>query len=166
MQALKRAMLEVKKSPIHGYGVFAVQDIARGDVIEEAPMLLPTIYDKRLSNYYFEFLEKSAIVLGYGCLYNHSPQPNADYDYDQEKRLCIMTANRPIKSGEEIFIHYGENWFAERKLRLRKPSPWFTVRHAFSSKTIWWRMLLALIVLVGLVKLDILTILKILQNTP
>jgi hypothetical protein len=62
-----------------------------------------------LNNYWFEFREnKRAFALGYGSLYNHSYEPNAAYDLTTDG-LIIITAIKPIKKGEEIFVNYNGN---------------------------------------------------------
>lgn len=50
--ALYRSNLIVKKSPVHGYGVFAGADFEKGDVIEECYAVLLE-GDDYISNYVF-----------------------------------------------------------------------------------------------------------------
>lgn len=106
--------------PGAGRGVFASADIKADEVIENCPIL---IFDKAddahlaktlLMNYVFDYTGRaSMLALGYGSLYNHHINPNAKYELEEyegapeyENELCI-TALRPIKKGEEIFINYG-----------------------------------------------------------
>lgn len=114
----------VKKSPIHGYGVFAAQDLAANQVIEECHVLFYDTDKDPLSNYAFSFLEKHAIPLGFGCIYNHSDQPNVQYDLDPKRQLVLFTTLRPLPAGEELLISYGKHWFAARKLRPRTAGLW------------------------------------------
>lgn len=121
---LSTCRLIVKKSPIHGYGVFADQDIQAGDLIEECYALIRNDDDNLYGNYYFRTPEnnKHAIALGNGSLYNHSPIPNANYHFDMECSLIIFHANQAIKKGEEICISYGTDWFSSRNMKAKDPS--------------------------------------------
>ena len=112
--------IQVKQSPIHRWGVFAIKDIAKGEIIEEAAMIEieqrwlekdPTI----LSDYRFNFPSgadhKSVqICFGYGSLYNHSDEPNAYWQsvyYSPDLSTFRFITHRDIKAGEEILVNYG-----------------------------------------------------------
>ena len=137
--ALKRGNMTVKKSPIHGYGVFADQIFQSGDIIEES-YVLPVLGHKcSLLNYLFRINEKSVMALGFGSIYNHSDTPNAEYEFELDRQVLVFKSLDVIQSGEEIFIHYGEDWFSSRKLtpinaswryRLKRPAM-LAVRFAF-----------------------------------
>lgn len=120
--------IEVKKSPIHGWGVFATKDIAKDEVIEICPILfLPT---KRgqinyiLPDYTFQWPKTDSwtdfvVSLGYGSLYNHSNNANANWTHDFENKTFIFFSTQPIKKGEEIFIFYGdENYWADGRSHI------------------------------------------------
>ncbi|MBV9575892.1 MAG: SET domain-containing protein-lysine N-methyltransferase [Gammaproteobacteria bacterium] len=119
--------LSVKKSPIHGYGVFAEQDIAEGALIEECYLLLREKKDPAYQDYYFSAGEHHGLALGYGSLYNHADHPNADYDIDLNHNLLVIQANRFIAKGEEILIAYGEAWFSSRYKKAKLPL-WYKYR--------------------------------------
>lgn len=111
----------VKKSPTHGYGVFAGKTIKKGEKIEECYIIISRKGgDKALEDYYFDAKGKYAVFTGYGSIYNHSDDPNADYFINITKRKTTIKAARTIKKGEEIFVSYGEEWFSSRGL---KPKP-------------------------------------------
>lgn len=102
-------------SPEKGRGVFAAKDFKAGDTIEVCPVIvIPTnqlklMDDSVMSSYVFEWTEMPetyAIVLGYGSLYNHSSDPNSEFDTDYEKNTMVFTALRDIKRGEEICTDY------------------------------------------------------------
>lgn len=110
-------MIEVRNSPISdgefNRGVFATQDIKKGTLFHEAPVIpYPNeqhqyIEKTVLDDYVYEYgINHSAIVLGYGMLFNHSYEPNATYDISFEKHTFDYYAYRDIKAGEEIFINY------------------------------------------------------------
>lgn len=106
--------LIVKKSPMHGYGVFAGKTIKKGEKIEECYIIISKGGDKVLDDFYFDAKGKYAVFTGYGSIYNHSDDPNADYTINIKKRKATIKAVKPIRKGEEIFITYGEEWFSSR----------------------------------------------------
>ncbi len=107
--------------PGRGRGVVAARPIAKGELIERAPVIvvdareLEAIRSTRLARYYFEWGEnedQGAIVLGYGSLYNHSYEPCAEFEFRERDHAIDYVALRDIRAGEEITINYnntGEN---------------------------------------------------------
>ncbi len=114
--------LVVKKSSIHGYGVFAAQDFACGDTIEECYTLTCSKVDNAFQNYQYHLVDDRifGLPLGYGCIYNHATTPNADYCYDEKRSLLVIRAEKMIKKGEEIFVNYGDQWFNLRGIRMKQ----------------------------------------------
>ena len=97
-------MFEVKPSPIHGRGVFARRRIRKG---------------RRIGRYLSRRTERDGTYVlwvehengwrgyqGYGRLrfLNHRQNANAEFDGLE------LYATRTIQPGEEITIHYGEEW--------------------------------------------------------
>lgn len=113
--------LIVKKSSMHGYGVFAGKTIRKGEKIEECYMIITRGGDKKLEDYYFDANGKHAIFTGFGIIYNHADDPNADYTLNFKRRIATFTAERTIPKGEEIFVSYGDKWFSDRGLKAKKP---------------------------------------------
>src|SRR5205823_8748120 len=89
----------------------------RGEIIEECYALVEEKF-ALFRNYIFETDQKSleALPLGYGAIYNHSKDYNADYIYIPEWNIIRFLAERKIEKGEEILISYGEEWFSDRKM--------------------------------------------------
>lgn len=114
---LFRGKVVVKRSPTHGYGVFAEKTFKKGELIEECYIIITRGGDKGLEDFYFDVKGKDAIFTGFGILYNHSEDPNADYTYNTKRKLATIKADRTIKKGEEIFISYGDDWFKDRKIK-------------------------------------------------
>ena len=112
--------ISVQKSTTHGYGVFADKNIKKGELIEECYVLLARGKDKPLENFYFDGDGKYVLLLGYGCIYNHSDEPNADYVISMKRRVARIKAERNIRKGEEIFISYGDEWFTTRNTKPKK----------------------------------------------
>lgn len=105
----------VKKSKIHGFGVFASKKIRKGELLEECYFLVSRRGgDKALEDYYFDAKGKYATFLGYGPIYNHSEDPNADYNMNMKRRVAVFKADRTIQKDEEITISYGDKWFKSR----------------------------------------------------
>lgn len=123
----------VKKSNISGYGVFAIEDIKAGDMIEECPaILLDTTFSQNkdwvLSRYAFAWSANTEItrvngstmtlVLGNGMMYNHDDLPNAYFVQDSCLKIFRLYAISDIKMGDEITWYYGEEY--SNRLREEK----------------------------------------------
>ncbi len=106
--------LIVKKSSLHGYGVFADKKIRKGEIIEECYIIVSSGGDRKLEDYYFDVRGKNGIFTGFGIIYNHSDDPNADYFISAKRKLVTFKATRTIQKGEEIYISYGDKWFSSR----------------------------------------------------
>jgi hypothetical protein len=120
----------VKESNGKGLGVFAKKDIPANTVIECSPVLVfnmkdtKAIGDTLLYNYYFIWGDSgrlSAVILGYGSLYNHSYDPSCRYETDYEDKTFTVITRRAIKKGEEITFNY--NFYPESQNPL-----WFDVK--------------------------------------
>lgn len=147
---LIRTRTVVKKSPIHGYGVFAEQNFQRDDIIEECYFLRADSQAIDFIDYYFLAGECRAMVLGDGSIYNHSQTPNALHRIDNDHAIMIVQANRPIKQGEEICISYGVNWFDSRHV-IPKQRSW---RYKYRSLILMAaRFLFVMLLMCGVVTL-------------
>lgn len=128
MEILQPTKIKAKESPIHGLGVFATENIEKGEIIEECPFLILPIkrgdINYTLIDYTFVWPKtndwKSHIIcLGYGSLYNHSENQNADWGSDLEKNVVKFFATKKINKGEEIFIYYGdENYWNDGRSHI------------------------------------------------
>lgn len=117
---LVRGSLVVKRSLVHGYGVFADQDFEPNEIIEDCYYIQTTTTDDQFMDYYFYVDEKnSSILLGYGSIYNHSSEPNTYIYRYTDAKLFTIFAKKRIKKGEEIFINYGKKWFTTREREMR-----------------------------------------------
>ena len=122
--------LYVAPSQKGGRGVFTSASIPRGTKIESSPVIVLPEKDRSkvhatlLHDYYFIWGEKDdkcAIVLGYGSIYNHQYEPNAEYEPDFIKNTLHFYALRDIKAGEEITVNYSGDpegkidlWFEQK----------------------------------------------------
>jgi len=112
-------LVEVRRSPIHGRGLFAAAAIRKNALIAAAPLLIFTASDTRrilktrLGHYIFWIDETAkgdwicAVAFGPISLCNHSPKPNAWFEIDEENEEVLLHAARGVRAGEEITIDYG-----------------------------------------------------------
>ncbi len=97
--------VEVKKSPIHGHGVYAVKKIEdgakigtyHGEITEEDDTYVLWITDEDGREYGVDGTSELKFL-------NHSHEPNAEFDGEE------LYALRDILPGEEITFHYGETF--------------------------------------------------------
>jgi len=120
-------LIEIKTSTLSdgefNRGVFATCDIRKGALIHQAPVIAypndqhEHIEQTLLADYAFEYgLNHTAILLGYGMLFNHSYEPNATYEISFENHTFNFYAHTPIKTGEEILINYNGDVDDQEKL--------------------------------------------------
>lgn len=108
---------EVRESPGKGFGVFAIDFLKEGELIEEChlidlpiPECLPSILDDYRFNYPQGLPNENTsqvLPLGYGCIYNHSNNANAYWQDHPEYKAFQFIAKRNILIGEEICTYYG-----------------------------------------------------------
>jgi len=122
----------IKKSTIHGYGVFAKQDIKSGDIVEEA--ICPTqviepkyeyldgeVYIENVDTLsYYRFsgpgdMETWVIPSGNAIIYNHSINANITWAHSTTERIIIFTAVTDIKKDEEMLFDYGRRYKYNRR---------------------------------------------------
>jgi len=112
--------LEVRKSLIHGKGVFATEDIQQGELLETCPYVILPIKKGELSDLFADYRftwpnntdwKYLVLPLGYGCIYNHSFDNNAHFISNEETDMFEFYARRDIRKGEEILTYYGDVCF-------------------------------------------------------
>ena len=110
------AEVEVRASPAVGRGVFARRDFAPGELIERCPVIVlagddvGAVQRTDLGRYPYAWGEgHSAVVLGFGSLYNHGEDPNAAWRPVEHELVMEYAAVRPIAKGEEVLVSYGES---------------------------------------------------------
>ena len=111
--------IEIKKSSVHGSGVFATRGIASGERLglyagrRHAPGKPPLVDDGTEFTRVFALSDGSSIdgsVRGNATAHlNHSCEPNCEAieEWDADSRLQIVfVARRRIRRGAELFIDY------------------------------------------------------------
>ena len=111
--------IEVRKSLIHGYGVFAKGNIKKDELIEECFYIVQPSINPYNADYLFKWQEKgnfkfNVLPLGFGCIYNSSKilnENNAKWETDEKNNIFIFTSVKLIKKDEEILTYYGDKWW-------------------------------------------------------
>ena len=127
----QHSALEVRKSDVHGYGVFTKEFIYKDDLVEECAVPFQTIepgYEyldgqvfRRnlhvLDSYRFDGppdehgqIRFWMIATGNALVYNHSKEPNIIWRHIIDNRIITFTALRDIQPGEELYFNYGTNY--------------------------------------------------------
>ena len=113
----KIKIIEIKK---RNRSVVATEKIFKNEIIECCHLIImgkkdsQFIKDKSKSDilYYYYLqqpdLKRNSIMLGYASLYNHSPDPNCEIDYEDDPKVThiIFRAIKDIEVGEEITWDY------------------------------------------------------------
>jgi SET domain-containing protein len=107
--------LTISTSPDRGRGVFTTKNIPSGTVIEVSPVIELTTKERKqiegtkLYHYIFEWgtsRRKAAMALGYISMYNHSFEPNCEYEQDYAAGTMTIRTIRNVKKGEELYFSY------------------------------------------------------------
>ncbi len=107
--------LYIQKTKEKGRGVFTKEAIPAGTTIEVSPVLVLSNSDTqiadttKLHNYIFLWgvrETRSCVALGYCSIYNHSYEPNCEYEMDFDAETMSIKTRRAIKKGEELQINY------------------------------------------------------------
>ena len=109
-------------SPIHGWGVFALTDIAAGTVVEVSPAVVfgpahhELVQQSGLWGLTFDWGDGChALPLGHGALFNHDASPAVQAQLDHDATTIEFVAVRDISAGEELTLRYVDDeqdlWF-------------------------------------------------------
>ncbi len=120
--------LTIATSESRGRGVFTTKNILSGTVIEISPVIELTTKERKqiegtkLYHYIFEWgtsRRRAAMALGYISMYNHSFEPNCEYEQDYDAKTMTIRTIRNVKKGEELYFSYNGDpadksplWFA------------------------------------------------------
>ena len=108
------SIVEVKQSPLHGKGVFALRNIKKGEIIVVSHMALIHVNENLpevLATLQFPWSEEyDAICLSdAGSFFNHTSHPNAEIsDRDFIGLVQTFSAKKDILKGEEVCIYYND----------------------------------------------------------
>lgn len=121
--------ITIKNTAKKGRGVYALKNFKKGEIIEICPIIYLSAKDRKkidqtaLAYYIYPWKTTrcASMVLGYGSIYNHSYNSNAEWDLDHDKLNMVYKAVTAIKRHEEITVNY--NGASDDK----KPIDWFDV---------------------------------------
>jgi uncharacterized protein len=111
----EKIYVSVSKIPDSGRGVFAKENIKKGEIIEKCPVILlpkndfSNINESFLVTYFYSFGEDKdqlALALGFGSIYNHTYTPNATYRKLKNEEVMEFKAIKNIRKDEEITVNY------------------------------------------------------------
>jgi SET domain-containing protein len=100
-----------------GWGVFAGNDIKKGDIVENCYSIIVNDKWETYKKYIF-YLNNGTdalIPLGFGCIYNHSETPNLEWKQIDD-RIIQFYAITDIISGDELRHNYGPNYDYSKNL--------------------------------------------------
>lgn len=109
----------VGKTKTRGRGVFTLNPIAPGTLIEIAPVIVMAAQDRTqldetaLHDYIFEWCDDKkscCMALGLVPLYNHSYTANCEYEMHLKKQIIAVKTVREVGAGEELLINYNGDW--------------------------------------------------------
>ena len=108
--------IELRKSPIHGWGVFAKENIQQNELLEEIPFLILPINKGETSSLFIDYRynfpsgnwKYQVMAMGFAAYYNHSNTPNAGWYTDEENEIFVFITNKFIQKDSEIFTYYGD----------------------------------------------------------
>ena len=121
-ETLVRNNITVKKSNIHGYGVFAEKNIKKGEILEECHLVdvnLPRhpyvfVYPKQTN---INTMNKVNLVFPSGCglLYNSSKNAfTSNATWVTKDEMITFVSIRDIKKNQEILIDYSDFVFGKK----------------------------------------------------
>ena len=108
-----------------GRGVFTVERIPAGTVIEIAPVIVMELADRQhldktlLHDYIFEWgkqKDQCCMALGLIPMYNHDYKSNCEYFMDFDDSTIMVKTVRVIERGEELSINYNGDWNDGKKV--------------------------------------------------
>lgn len=105
---------------VKGFGVFANQFIEKDELVEDCYSLLIHNTSTDYEPYYFYFKGDTKLLpLGFGCIYNHSNNPNITWKViDENNKIIRFIAINDINIGEELCHNYGPNYWKNKNKLL------------------------------------------------
>jgi hypothetical protein len=110
--------IEVRKSNIHGFGVFAKTDINIGEVLEECNYVkLSGWSGEDIEAYQFSWptspdeFKYNTIPFGFACVYNSADSRdtrNTSWYCDEERDVYVFKTTRNVSADTELLTFYGD----------------------------------------------------------
>lgn len=110
------SMLYCAQTTDKGRGVFTDAFIKKDDIVEVCPVTVlsreevEAVRETIVYEYLFDWSDvrgnEECLPSGFGLIYNHSSEPNIEWDTDFATQSVIFTALRDIEPGEELCHNY------------------------------------------------------------
>ena len=119
----------LKRSDLHGYGIFATENIQNGEIIEEATFVLTSYKVKDLIHPEMAeflltypcrceecvmrgrpFIFTSGLAIQYNCC-NKEIDTNVVFYYNLHTRIITTVAYSNIEKGQEILAYWGQGYY-------------------------------------------------------
>jgi len=105
--------IEVRKSTLQGYGVFAKEIIDNGEILEECHYV-EVQSSEEVDRYKYnwpkgEDFKKYVLSLGYGSIYNTAipvDKKNTDWKTDLDNDILIFYTIKDVKKNSELLVDY------------------------------------------------------------
>ena len=120
-----QSLVTCEPIPGKGRGVVATRDCSAGTEVERAPVIVVPaehLLDKEpertvFDEYLLYWSEEPGRELAMGCgllmIYNHSSEPNVEFETGPDPDSMSVIALRDVRAGEELTYDYGiALWFA------------------------------------------------------
>ncbi len=102
--------IEIRKSKIHGWGIFTNCDLFTGEKIEDCNVVILSKEDQirgtEMNRYMFSYKDEFFITLGLCSNLNGSKEPNVYYILDRENKIASFYAKENINKGDELLLNY------------------------------------------------------------
>lgn len=113
--------LELRCHPQRGRGVFTTKPLSHKTLVDISPVLLMNHAEYSahgqhtiLDHYTYRWEGGYALALGLGSMFNHAKNPNVGFIRDIPNAVIRYFTLRPIETGEELCISYGDHlWFED-----------------------------------------------------
>lgn len=103
----------VKRSKVHGYGVFTTSKVRKGGVVGKSHVVCLTLHQAKeldstaIGAYLWDAgRDRAVLALGDASFVNHSDEPNVEGWIDWEDRTIKLKALYPLEQDVEVFIDY------------------------------------------------------------
>lgn len=99
----------IKKSPIHGWGVFTQEAIPKDQIITQSALIKIPVGEYCPNNvltYTYSYEGNLFLSLGHANLINSSNEPNSRFEINTEDNIITIIATRDIFINEEITLKY------------------------------------------------------------
>jgi len=105
-----------------GWGVFTKNKIQTGQPIEYCYYYPICTKLPEYDIFVFNVNKQKCFLFGYGCIYNHSYNPNGEWKLlDIEKHIIGLFAIKDIEPHEQIFHNYGAYyWMHKSRIGMQK----------------------------------------------